>query len=204
MDRIRGESVTVDPERHDDDHPDRGGRVGGEAVGAPGQQSDRGDRKREPATIGGILAALLGSGRKVIEPVERGGTTLPDSDQWAVDPESAIVNVGKLVDRLIERLPSRVEIAPSEEISSMQTYLQTGVTTQIVGRQPDRVRLQITYRTDEVTAPAVYIGGFGVTTGNGREITQNETVILDTRAPVYAIADASGARLDVLIEIGDR
>lgn len=203
---LAGRPVGADPEIHDDDHPGESGHVGAPAVGRPGpeqQTAQKPEPGKEPAGIAGLVKSLFDGTRKVIEP-KQVPVRLADNTEWQVAVESAVWSVSAVVDRLIENLPSRVEVAPSEEITTLQTFLSSGVARQLVGRQPDRLRLQITYRSDAQTPPAVYIGAQGVTTGMGREIAVNETIQLDTRAPVYAISDGAGARLDVVIEIGER
>lgn len=205
--QIIGEPVRVDPAQHDDDHPERGGRVGQSATGTPGpeQQTETSEPGKgpEPGSLGELISSIFGHVRKVIEPKQL-PVRLPDDAQWRVAVESSIVNLGSLFDRLIEKLPNRIEVAPSDEIVVRQVNLQQGVTTQLVGRQPDRLRLRITHRSANQTPGLVYLGGQGVTAGLGIQLDPDETIEIATRAEVYAIATSTGSRLDVLAEIGGR
>lgn len=197
-DRI-GRPVTVDPDRHDDDGQaqtvqDPRGDVGPEApASADGRPEPKGPIER-------FLEKLLG----MAEPKPRPDVIMLSGDEQAhrLVSDEALVALAAAVDRFLVQTPQRVETVPSDAFSAEQTRVNTTTPAQrLVGRQPTRLRVTITNRD---AANSIFIGSsLEVTTATGYEIAAGESLTLETRAPVYAIAETAAVTVGLLTEFGE-
>lgn len=190
-----GVPVTVDPERHDDDGKSQEvesplGDPGPEAPGA------------EPEGIAGPITRFLDKLLGTAEPKLKPGVVILSGDEQAqrLVSDAALMALGAVVDRLIEQSPQRVEAVPSESFSAQRTVVGTELPARLlVPRQADRVRVRIRNRSGNIVTLGQNVS---LTDDQGFTLEDNDEIVFETRAPIYAVADTAGSTVEIVTEFG--
>lgn len=192
-----GSPVTVDPARHGDG---KSAQTVPDPRGPVGPESTAGDDNLEQ--IQGPLERFVEKLLGVAEPKEKPVTIRLSGDEQAhrLVSDDALTALAASVDRLLTKDPKRVETAPSEAISAERTIVNTGTAQRLVPYQPDRLRVRIRNRSGNI----ITIGqSVSLTDDSGFTLEDNDELVLETRAAVYAVADTDQSTVEVLAEFGE-
>lgn len=191
--------VRVDPERHDSDDeivalPDPRGSVGPESA------------EEIPEPIGGLIVRLLAKLFDTAAPKDRPNVVVLSGDEQAqrLVSEAALVELAAQIGRFVTFGSQRVETAPSEAFSAERTIVGTSTpASRLVGRQADRVRVRIK-NTEAAAGNSIFLGSsLEVTVDTGYELTADTEILIETRAPIFAIAETATVAVQILSEFGD-
>jgi hypothetical protein len=142
----------------------------------------------------------------VAEPKDRPTVIVLGDDEQThrLVSDSALVQLAGEINRFITSGSRRVETAPSEAFSAERTTVGTDTPAQrIIGRQPDRLRVRIR-NLEASDGNSVFIGSSLETTlDSGYEIPAASELLVETRAPIFAIAETATVAIQLLAEFGD-
>ncbi len=153
---------------------------------------------KEAEATPSLIDAVVGFFRKVATPVETVEPTAPDETEQLPDMATAalIAEFSKLVLDSTQRTTE----APADHISTLTYALTADNVAQIIGAQPDRLRITLQNNDD---ADAVYISNrrdMATTTG-GYRLAAGATVTLQYRGEIFAQAGGA-AIVSMLVEYG--
>jgi hypothetical protein len=190
-----GVPVTVDPERHDDDGKSQEVES---PLGDPGPEAPGAEPEGIAGPITRFLDKLLGTAQPKLKP----GVVILSGDEQAqrLVSDAALMALGAVVDKFITESPQRVVTVPSEAFSSERTVVETALPARLlIPRQPDRLRVRIRNRS----ANAVTLGqNVSLTDDQGFTLEDNDEIVFETRAPIYAVANGGTATVEIITEFG--
>jgi hypothetical protein len=193
--------VRIDPERHREvEADDKFGLA--DPIGPVGPESP----EEQPEPISSILSRFFEKIFETASPKDRPNVVVLGGDEQAqrLVSDTALVELAAEISRFVTSGPRRVEVAPSEAFSTERTTVGTATPAQrIVGRQADRLRLRIR-NLEAADGNSVFVGaGLETTIDSGYEVPANSELVVETRAPVYAIAETATVAIQILAEFGD-
>lgn len=136
----------------------------------------------------------------MLTPKEKPGFAFPSNPDVDLERSSqALAKAMAEIMREFDREVKPVRVTPSDQLVMLRT--QVGITNrELIGRQVDRLRITITNRHASNT---VYLSHqlATATTDTGIELKAGESLTLDTRAAICAVASGENTTLDLIMEM---